>query len=135
MFTPMMMKPWRIWGHGVLRFKRKNAIEADPVMAVIFRRRRFYDSMRGIGASMAWQAGVIVGRGRRRPRQVGIDVLECFVVGWRRPLPSPAEGGAQEGEESGGAPEGSGWTVDGAELGQGGSDGPLDEDASEATET
>ena len=47
-------------------------------------------------------------------------MLEFFVVGWRR-LPLPDEGGAQEGKESVGAPEGSVWTIDSVELGQGGS--------------
>lgn len=61
-------------------------------------------------------------------------MLEGLVVGRRRPFPSTAERRAQEGEESGGAPEGACGAVDGTQLGQGGSDGPLDEDASEATE-
>ena len=58
-----------------------------------------------------------------------------LVISWWRPLPSCCECGAQEGEESGGGAEGSGWTgCHASQLRQRRADRPLDQSSGEAAE-
>ena len=97
--------------HSLTNLYHVQPMEA-MLLALVLWRGRFDNAMaNGRTSPITALHEIIIGRRCGRPREVGIDVLECLVVSRGRPLPTTSDRRSKEGKKSRRTPEGSGGTV------------------------
>lgn len=105
--------------HSLTNLYHVQPMEA-MLLALVLWRGRFDNAMaNGRTSPITALHEIIIWRRCGRPREVGIDVLECLVVSRGRPLPTTSDRRSKEGKKSRRTPEGSGGTVRRSQFRQG----------------